>query len=200
MTVHAISFANRVADPTPAKPGLRLLVLASAFVLLFTTVGPAIAGSPPPDFKLKDLNGKWFHLGDHLGKEVIYITFWATWCNPCRRELPHLQKMYDELAERGFLVLAVNTDTASNKSRIKPYVKRHKFTYPFVLDPDNNVHEKFNPTRELPFAVLIDRAGNLHKIYPGYRAGDEVLLKEEVLLLLDDAQPAAADQEAAEDE
>jgi peroxiredoxin len=175
-----------------AAPRRRLLGVGLALVLCVMT---AASAERPPDFRLQDLDGKWFSLGDHLGKEVIYITFWATWCNPCRRELPHLQKMYDELGDQGFLVVAVNTDTAANKSKIKPYVTRHKFTFPHVLDPDNNVLDKFNPTRELPFAVLIDRQGNVHKVYPGYRTGDEVFLKKEVLQLLG----AAAEAEGAPD-
>jgi len=158
--------------------------------VLLLAVATASAGSPP-DFRLKDLDGNWFRLSDHTGDKVIYITFWATWCNPCRRELPHLQKMYDELVDQGFLVVAVNTDPASNRSKIKPYVKRRKFTFPFVLDPDNNVHDTYNPTRELPYAVLIDAQGNLHRTYAGYRTGDEVRLREEVLKMLGHEEAAA---------
>ena len=159
-----------------------LVALLLAGVLLFAAM-PTSAASPTK-FRLQDIDGEWFDLSDHLGKEVIYISFWATWCSPCRRELPHLEKMYQELGDQGFLVVSVNTDPVATKRKIKPYVKRHKFTFPVVLDPDNNVHEKYNPTRELPFAILVDSEGNIHETYAGYRSGDEIFLREEVGKLL----------------
>jgi peroxiredoxin len=162
----------------------RLVILVG---LLLIAVGSVSAG-PPPDFKLKDVKGKQFKLGDHLGQEVIYITFWATWCVPCRRELPELQKMYDDLADKGFLVITINTDPASAKGQIQPFLRRHKLELPTLLDPDNNVHDKFNPTRELPYGVLIDRQGNVHKTYAGYRKGEEELLRAEVEKLLAEPQ------------
>jgi peroxiredoxin len=160
-----------------------------ALVACLLVAGGALAAAPP-DFKLKDLSGGSFRLSDHLGKEVVYISFWATWCVPCRRELPELQKMYDELASKGFLVVAVNTDPPANESQVKPWVRQHKFTFPFVLDPDNNTLDKYNPSRALPYGVLVDRQGNIHTTYPGYKTGGEALLRQEVEKLL--AQGAAA--------
>jgi len=161
---------------------IRSIIMMTIAIFCLTSVAPAAS---PPDFKLKDLDGNWFTLGDHLGKEVIYVTFWATWCVPCRREMPHLQKMTDEFEDQGFFVLGVNTDPPATKSKVKPYLRRLKITYPTVLDPNNNVLDKYNPTRELPYAVLIDREGNVHEIFPGYRAGDEIRLKKAVESLLE---------------
>jgi len=149
------------------------------------------AAGGPPDFKLKDLEGKTFRLADHLGKEVVYITFWATWCVPCRRELPEIQKLYDELGAKGFLAVAVNTDPASAESQVKPWVKQHKLTFPFVLDPDNNVLDKFNPSRALPTGACRP-PGQRVQDYAGYKTGDELLLKEEILKLLAAGAPAGA--------
>jgi peroxiredoxin len=154
-------------------------------VLLLSAV--PVAAGPPPSFRLKDLDGEWFSLDDHLGDKVLYISFWATWCVPCRRELPHLQKMYDELGERGFLVISINTDPPATRSKIKPFIRRYKAGFPCLLDPDNNVHDKYNPTRELPYAVLVDQRGEIHTVFPGYRSGDETLLREQVLALLEAA-------------
>jgi len=141
------------------------------------------AAAGQQDFKLKDIAGNTFRLADHKG-EVVYVTFWATWCVPCRRELPLLESMYTELKDRGLLVVGVATDPAANKSKIKPFVNQYKFSFPTVLDPDNNVLDTYNPTRELPYGLLIDRAGNLHKTYAGYRTGDEELLRADIMKLL----------------
>jgi len=182
--------------PTHYKSPLLIRSTILVVIALFCLTGTAPAASPP-DFKLKDLKGDWFTLSDHLGEDVIYVTFWATWCVPCRREMPHLQEMADDFSDQGFLVIGVNTDPPATKSKIKPYLKRIKITYPTVLDPNNNVLDKYNPTRELPYAVLIDRTGNVHEIFPGYRAGDEIRLRKAVELLLE-SNPAE-DQSASGD-
>jgi peroxiredoxin len=173
--------------------------VAAVLAAILAVAGGATAAEQ--DFKLKDLDGEWFRLSEHQG-EVVYVTFWATWCVPCRRELPLLEKMYGELAEQGVLVVGVNTDPAANKSKIKPFVNRYRLTFPTVLDPDNNVLDTYNPTRELPYGLLIDRSGNLDKTYAGYRTGDEELLRKDILKLLsagDGEAPAAKGGDAATD-
>lgn len=171
----------------------------AATVALAALAGGAFAAQQ--DFKLKDLEGDWFRLADQQG-QVVYVTFWATWCVPCRRELPLLQEMYTDLADEGLLVVSVNTDPAANKSKIKPFVNRYRLTFPTVLDPDNNVLDTYNPSRELPYGLLIDRDGNLVKTYAGYRTGDEELLRQDIMALIakdgggeaeQPAEPPAAD-------
>jgi peroxiredoxin len=172
------------------RPCIPTAALILAAVCLFGSAATPGSAAAPADFKLKDLSGGTFQLSDHLGEEVIYISFWATWCVPCRREMPHLQELYNDLKDQGFLVVSVNTDPASNKSKIKPWIARYDLTFPVVLDPDNNVHDRFNPPRKLPYGVLIARDGTIYETYPGYRTGDEIRLREEVMKLLD----AGADQ------
>lgn len=168
-----------------ADRGIVTLVLGIVIVVL-ALAGSADAG-PPPDFRLKDLDGNWVTLSDQTGSDVVYVTFWATWCVPCRREMPYLQALHEDLGDKGLRIISVNTDPPATASKIKPYIKRYNITYTLVLDPDNNVLDKYNPTRELPYAVLIDRSGNVREVFPGYRKGDEVLLREKILALLDDA-------------
>jgi peroxiredoxin len=150
------------------------------------TVASAVSAGPPPDFRLQDLDGNWIALGDYVGEDVVYVTFWATWCVPCRREMPHLQSLYEDFADQGLTIIGVNTDPPGTTSKIKPYIRRYNISYPTVLDPDNNVLDKYNPTRELPYAVLVDRAGQVREIFPGYRAGDEKLLRQKVVALLEE--------------
>jgi peroxiredoxin len=176
---------------TPLGLTVRLAACV-ALALALLTCAPAEAGNAP-DFKLKDLDGRWFRLDDHVGDKVIYVSFWATWCVPCRREMPHLEALWQELGDDGLLVVGVNTDPASARSKIKPYVRRHRLTYPTVLDPDNNVLDAYNPTRELPYAVLIDRDGNIFKTFSGYRTGDEKMVEEYVRQLLDGRPESPAD-------
>lgn len=152
-------------------------------LVVILSAGTASAGAPP-DFRLQDLDGNWFTLSENLGDDVVYVTFWATWCVPCRREMPYLQKLHEDFADKGLTIIGVNTDPPGTTSKIRPFVNRYKITYQTVLDPNNNVLDKYNPTRELPYAVLIDRSGNVHEVFPGYRKGDEVLLREKIETLL----------------
>ena len=163
-------------------PTIRPVIL-TVIAAIALTAAPADAG-PPPDFRLQDLDGNWVALSDHLGDGVVYVTFWATWCVPCRREMPHLQKLHEDYGDEGLTIIGVNTDPPGTTSKIRPFINRYKIGYTTVLDPDNNVLEKYNPTRELPYAVLIDTDGNVHEIFPGYRKGDEVILREKIEALL----------------
>ena len=178
----------------PNHPASRSILLLLVMVLILSSSN-AWAG-PPPEFRLQDTDGNWFSLSENLGENVVYVSFWATWCVPCRREMPHLQKLHEEFADQGLTMIGVNTDPPGTTSKIKPYIKRYKISYTTLLDPNNNVLDKYNPTRELPYAVLIDGAGNVHEIFPGYRKGDEDLLREKIETLLaadGEAEAGAAD-------
>ncbi len=172
--------------------GLRHGILIVMTLVLALLLPAILQAASPPDFRLKDLDGKWFSLKDHLGSEVIYIDFWATWCVPCRRELPQLQKIFKELGEEGFRVISINTDPPSNSSKIKPFVRRYHLSFPTLLDPDNRVLDQFNPTRELPYGVLIGSDGNIVRVFAGYRSGDEKELREKILRLLDQRKAVEA--------
>jgi len=163
---------NRLGRLASARAVASILVLTAVAIVF--SAGAAWAGNPPPEFRLQDLDGDWITLSEQLGEDVVYVTFWATWCVPCRREMPHLQELYEEFGEQGFTIIGVNTDPPATTSKIKPFVKRHRVGYPTLLDPDNNVLDTYNTTRELPYAILIDRQGDIHKSYAGYRTGDHV--------------------------
>ena len=164
-------------QPTP-----RLTLLLIALTLGLSSIN--VSAGAPPDFRLQDVDGNWFALSENLGDDVVYVSFWATWCVPCRREMPHLEKLHQDFADQGLTVIGINTDPPGTTSKIKPYIKRYQISYTTLLDPDNNVLDKYNPTRELPYAVLIDRTGNVVQVFPGYRTGDEEVLREKIVELL----------------
>ena len=170
-----------IGKPRPATISRSTLLLLAAVLILSSA---NVSAGAPPDFRLQDLDGNWFTLSKHLGNDVVYVTFWATWCVPCRREMPHLEKLQQEFGTQGLTIIGVNTDPPGTTSKIKPYIKRYKISYTTVLDPNNNVLDKYNPTRELPYAVLIDREGSVNQVFPGYRTGDEEILREKIISLL----------------
>ncbi len=166
----------------------------SVFIPWLLLASVALAGAPP-DFQLPTLRGDTVRLSDHLGKGVLLIDFWAIYCKPCLRELPHIQKIYDEFKDRGFQVLAINVDPGANLSRVKSYIKSRKYTFPILHDQDSKVLETYNPTRTMPYSVLVDKEGNIVRIMDGYKKGDEEALRADIEKLLGAEDESEAGEE-----
>lgn len=161
--------------------------LASAMV--FSAV-PALAQNTV-DFALKDLQGNTVRLSDYLGKNVVLIDFWATWCVPCCKELPHFQRLYDAYRDKGLVILAISEDGPETVALIKPFIKRYNYTFPVLLDTDSKILALYDPSVVLPYALLIDRSGNTAKVHQGYSLGDELILEKEILELLEPKEAEA---------
>lgn len=133
-----------------------------------------------PDFTLRDINKKEVKLSDFRGK-VVLINFWATWCQPCQAEMPHLQAIYDEFKEKGFEVLSISIDEARDASKVKPLIRRGKYTFPVLLDKQTKVIPLYNPDQTLPYNALVDKEGKLVWTKLSYAPGEERLLREKVM-------------------
>jgi peroxiredoxin len=168
------------------------------------TTGPGITGagaSQASDFTLTAVDGLRVTLSDHLGKDVVLLNFWATWCAPCAAEMPHLQRLYERHRDEGLLILAISMDGPESLDNVAPFVRRHGLSFPVLLDEETRVVGLYNPRRAAPFNVLIDRAGRVVKTTEGYNAGDEKAIEQAVLALLGDAieaGPAEASAAAGE--
>jgi peroxiredoxin len=150
-----------------------------------------------PDFRSTDLNGDEVRLADLLGKGPIVVDFWATWCKPCIKELPYIQRMHDEYSSRGLQVFAVSIDSPKSQSRVKPFIAGRKFTFPVLLDPGQDVFAKLQGKGSVPYVVVLDAEGRIRYRHTGYRPGDEKELEEVVVGLLEEAAaPDAAAPEA----
>ncbi|HEV2400377.1 MAG TPA: TlpA disulfide reductase family protein [Candidatus Sulfotelmatobacter sp.] len=108
------------------------------------------------DFTLLDLQGKPWHLRDLTGK-VVLVNFWATWCPPCRKEMPDLQALYDKYKDQGFLVLSISDEEAA---KVAPFIAERKITYPVLLDPGRKVNDAF-VVDGIPKSFVYDREGKL---------------------------------------
>ena len=166
---------------------LRSIWLAFALVATLAIGTADAAGKQAPNFTLRDLANTSHDLAQYKGK-VVLINFWATWCGPCQVEMPHLEALNKELGPKGLVVLGVSADAARDASKVKPLVVSKGLTYTILLDPQTTVVAQFNPSKTLPYNVLVDRAGNIDQVFSGYNPGDEVTLKAAVERLL--AAPA----------
>jgi peroxiredoxin len=141
-------------------------------------------GSTATDFTTRDIDGKTFRLSDHIGKEVILIDFWATWCQPCLAEWPHLQKMYEEQKAKGFVVVAVSMDGSESIADVPSFARRNQVTFPVLYDEDSHIASIYNPRKSAPLNAIIDRKGHVVMVHEGYNAGDEVSIYAEVKKIL----------------
>jgi len=126
---------------------------------------------PAPSFSLKALDGSTFRLADHLGRQIIVLDFWATWCGPCTRSLKKLQELQAEHPQ--VLVLAVAIDDGRTMADVKPYVQGRGFSFTVLLDPDASVCRLFNPEGGVPSTAVLDRQGTVVYQHNGYLPGDE---------------------------
>jgi peroxiredoxin len=151
--------------------------------------GATGAGSMATDFAVRDTDGRTFRLSDHLGKEVILLDFWATWCEPCLSEMPHLEQIYEDNRAKGFVVVALSMDGPETVADVPMFAKRHNMTFPVVLDEDSHVVSVYNPKRSAPLSVLIDRKGRIVRVRESYNSGDEKLVAADVAQALAGPQP-----------
>jgi peroxiredoxin len=116
----------------------------------------ADAARQQADFTLSDLQGNSWHLRDLKGK-VVLVNFWATWCPPCRKEMPDLQALYDKYKDHGFVVVSISDEEAA---KVQPFIAERKITYPVLLDPGRKVNDLFQ-VEGIPKSFIYDRKGKL---------------------------------------
>lgn len=125
---------------------------------------PSSGHSRPPDFELPTLDGQTVRLSDYLGRDVILIDFWATYCKPCLTAMPELEALYREHKDRGLVVLGVSLDAADQLDDVRVQVSKSGVTFPILLDQETRVVALYNPRTSAPYSVLIGRDGRiLHK-------------------------------------
>lgn len=140
---------------------------------------------PAPEFTLDELDGREFRLSEHLGESAVLLYFWATCCEPCRVEMPHLERLYRTYRTRGFRIVAISMDGPDTIARVRSFVSRHELSFTVLLDDETEVMQIYNPRRASPFSVLIDPGGAIVWSREGYSPGDEEALEAVVVEVLE---------------
>lgn len=153
--------------------GLPFAVLVAGLVAAtYSQMGSAKrSGFPAPDFSLPDLGGRVHRLSSLHGK-VVFLNVWATWCPPCREEMPSMETLYQRLKDQDFIMLAVSQDE-NGKSAVEPFVEQMKLTFPVLIDTSGLVSRRYGVTG-YPETFVIDRDGKVveHIIGPEDWASD----------------------------
>ena len=171
-------------------PPLRALLRARAIVAVLAMfaaslplAAPAdIVGKAAPDFALRSMKGPSLRLSEHLG-EVVVINFWATWCGPCRQEMPLLDELYGKYQLAGLILLGVNIDES-----VEPAVEMAQtleVSYPVLFDTRKEVSRAYEVSA-MPVTVLVDRAGVVRYVSEGFKPGYEKRYTEKLRELLNE--------------
>lgn len=128
------------------------------------------------DFKLEDLQGKEIKLSDFKGKKV-FLNFWASWCGPCKAEMPHMQQLYEETKDKDIVILAVNV--GEDKDKVKSFIEENKYAFPVVLDIKQEAALQYGISA-FPTSFFIDEEGY---VYSGIRGAMSLDMMKEQLKL-----------------
>ena len=158
---------------------LRLLFTALLLGLLGLAQASEVSG-PAPDFTLRSNSGKNLKLSDFRG-QVVLLNFWASWCGPCRQEMPALDKLHKRYSKLGFTVLGVNVEEDS--AQAKRMLKEVRVSFPILFDTQNTA-SKLYQVAAMPTTVIIDRDGNMRYLHKGYKPGEESVYKKWVKKLI----------------
>jgi len=156
---------------------IRTLALRPALAagLAVTTLGMSLTAqavdvnSEAPDFTLETLDGGNLRLQERRG-EVVLVNFWASWCGPCRQEMPILDRLHQRYKEAGFSVLGVNVE--GKRKPAEKVAKKSNVTFPVLIDAGQKVSENYE-LEAMPTTVVVDRNGKVRYIHRGYKSGDE---------------------------
>jgi len=161
---------------------LRNLVFGFVLSVLAATslASSGMEGQPAPDFALKSSSGENLRLSEYRG-DVVMINFWATWCGPCRQEMPLLDELYTRYQRVGFNLLGVNIDDDSR--RAMKMIDELGVNFPVLFDARKEV-SKLYEVEAMPVTVLVDREGTVRHVHHGYKPGYEEKYLDQIRSLL----------------
>jgi len=162
----------------------RSLLSACVFLLAsFAAVASVSAldeGSRAPEIGARDLEGRMIRMSALRGKVVI-VDFWASWCEPCREELPVLDRLYQRYRSRGLVVIGVSVDRSEGNAR--SFLRRNSVSFPIIHDSGHRIADRYSPPR-MPSSYIIDRRGVVRHVQEGYDSDDADDIERRVRALL----------------
>ncbi len=169
--------------PMMKNKTLKSILITGLTIILSISVSYAASeklSGKAPNFTLKSRLGKNIKLSELRG-QVVMLNFWASWCGPCRKEMPILEKIHKKYKRLGFTLLGVNVE--ENSRDAKNYLKDVRVTFPILFDNRQRVSKMYNVSA-MPTTVIIDRNGNKRFLHKGYKAGYENDYKKQIKKLL----------------
>lgn len=147
----------------------RIAAIIAAAALTLPALAADPTGAPAPQFTLTARSGANVSLGQYKG-QVVMLNFWASWCGPCRQEMPLLDSIYTKYKRMGFTLIGVNVEPDSKSAN--DWLKQTPVSFPILYDKESRVSKMYD-VEGMPSTVIIDRAGKVRALHRGYKPGDE---------------------------
>ena len=153
----------------------RVAAAASSVVLAGASCAAgSAAGARAPEFELASVDGRVLRLSDETAaRRVVVLAFFATWSKPSTSEMPHLERLFERERARGLDVIAVAVDGPETVADVPAFARRNRLTFTVASDADSRVTSAYDPTRAVPFTVVVGRAGDIVLRHEGYNPSDE---------------------------
>jgi peroxiredoxin len=167
-SAHPVSSSARKRNLVVMLAGIAILAVAFGVVWLQSSkYEPLRVGMPAPEFSLPDIEGKTRRLSEYRGK-VVFLNFWATWCKPCKEEMPSMQVLWENLKSEDFVMLAVSMDRVTTKKDIPTFIESMKLTFPILTDSWGQTDKRYK-LMGVPETYIIDQNGILREKVIGPR-------------------------------
>lgn len=142
--------------------------------------------TPPKvnNFRLKNLDNRTTSYQDIKGEHFTVIDFWATWCKPCIKSIPKLVKLSEEFEDQGVNFVGISIDGPRNLAKVKPFARSLGVNYPVLLDTNSEVMAKLG-VRAVPSLLIINSNDEIVYFHEGYKPGEEIAIREEIVRLLE---------------
>ena len=169
------------AENRGRRTGMRRhFLLGFAFLVATGHAAALDSGARLPEIGLQSLAGKRVDAAALKGK-VVLVDFWASWCAPCKQEMPVLERLYQKYKDRGLVIVGVSVDQEA--TNVGGFLKQLKVSFPIVHDKSHDVANRFHPPR-MPSSYVADRNGVVRYVHGGFRAGDDAAIEKELTTLL----------------
>ncbi len=133
------------------------------------------------EFTLPDLDGNDVSMQKILDKsEIVMLSFWATWCTPCKEEMKKMAELYDKYKSQGFEYVAISVDNQKSVAKVKAFITAQEYSFPVLLDTDKRVFEGYSGKDEMPYSVMLNKKKEIIAVHVGFKTGDEVTIEKEI--------------------
>lgn len=151
----------------------RAFLMGAMGTALLTVLRTSASERKLAPFSLLDVEGQRVDVGEWIGRDVLMVVFWATWCACCLEELPRLEALRQDYADRGFRLVAVNIDPPKGQTRAASQMKRIRFGGAALMDPEGKVVDVYNKQKKTPTSLIVDRDGVIRRTVVGAPPGTE---------------------------
>ena len=150
-----------------------LIILFCSFLIVFAQQENEQSKMIYQNFVLENLDGEYIELKEEIGSGPVLISFWATWCKPCKEELKEYNKLFEKYSDSGLKIFAISIDNEKSIAKVKPFVRTNNFQFTVLLDTNSDAARMYY-AQMVPYSLILNKTGEIIYTHLGYKKGDEL--------------------------